>query len=172
MFDNMNFKHRAGLIVAALLFLIITPDHGLVAQERFDKPAFYKVMGAGDLKSLNEEIDRIKASALNDNDKKGYEGSLLMRKAGKVKVPAHKLNLFREGAGKMESAIRNDPENTEFHFLRLTIQENVPKIVHYRNSIEKDRLHVIKNFKSQPEFLKAEITEYCKISKVLRAEDL
>ncbi len=168
----MNFKRGAALIFAALLWIGAGAINKAAAQERFDKAAFYKVMEAGELKDINDEIDVVKASALKENDKKGYEGVLLMRKAGKVKVPAHKLNLFREGAYKLENALKNDTDNAEFHFLRLTIQENVPKIVHYRKDIEKDKQHVIRNYKSQPDVVKAAINSYCKISKTLHAEDL
>jgi hypothetical protein len=46
--------------------------------------------------------------------------------------------MFKSGRSKLESAITKDKENTEYRFLRLIIQEHAPRIVKYRNELEKD----------------------------------
>jgi hypothetical protein len=138
-------------------------------QQKFEKSAFYEVMDSGDVTALNNQIEIVKASSLNN--KEGYEGALLMRKAGKVRGPKKKLGFFKEGRIKLETAILADTDNTEFRFLRLAIEENAPKIVKYRNDIEKDKLIIQKNFKTLPQSVQHAIINYCKKSKVLHAED-
>jgi len=64
-----------------------------------------------------------------------------------------------------------DNDNTEYHFLRLAIEENAPKIVKYHADIENDKLFVQKNFKNLPRSVQHAILDYCKKSKVLHTED-
>jgi hypothetical protein len=153
-----------------LVFLLIA---GFVkttsAQQKFEKADFYKVMDEGDLTAINSQIEIVKVSSAPN--KEGYEGALLMRKAGKVPVPAQKLKFFKAGRIKLETAMQADNDNTEYHFLRLAIEEHAPKIVKYHSDIEKDKAIVQKNFKSLPQSVQHAILDYCKNSKVLHAED-
>ncbi|MFA6085030.1 hypothetical protein [Mucilaginibacter sp.] len=139
------------------------------AQQKFEKAAFYAVMDTGDVTALNDQIEIVKGSS--QTNKEGYEGALLMRKAGKVHGPKKKLGLFKEGRIKLETAIMADTDNTELRFLRLAIEENAPKIVKYRGDIEKDKLIIKKNFKTLSQAVQHAIIDYCKKSKVLHAED-
>ena len=157
------------VLVSTILFVAGFLKTG-VAQQKFDKTAFYNVMSSGDMEAINSEIDIVK-NASPDN-KEGYEGALLMKKAGFPANAHKKLKLFKEGRIKLESALLADNENTEFHFLRLAIEENAPKIVKYHADIETDKLFVQKNFKNLPPTVQHAILDYCKKSKVLHAEDL
>jgi hypothetical protein len=161
------FKLKAILTIVLLVSISFAkPGY---AQQKFEKAAFYEVMDNGDIAALDNQIEIVKTSSLNN--KEGYEGALLMRKAGKVRGPKKKLGFFKEGRIKLETAILADADNTEFRFLRLAIEENAPKIVKYRNDIEKDKLVIQKNFKTLPQSVQHAIINYCKKSKVLHAED-
>jgi hypothetical protein len=161
------FKLKAILTIVLLVSISFAkPGY---AQQKFEKAAFYEVMDTGDVVALDNQIEIVKASSLTN--KEGYEGALLMRKAGKVRGPKKKLGFFKEGRIKLETAILADADNTEFRFLRLAIEENAPKIVKYRNDIEKDKLVIQKNFKTLPQSVQHAIINYCKKSKVLHAED-
>jgi len=138
------------------------------AQQKFEKSVFYNVMASGDIDAINNEINIVQDASLKN--KEGYDGALLMRKAGLVKKPREKLKLFKEGRIKMETALLADNENTEFHFLRLAIEEHAPKIVKYRADIENDKLFIQKNFKSLSPVVQHAILDYCKNSKVLHAD--
>lgn len=138
-------------------------------QQKFDKAGFYEVMKSGDAAAVDNEI-----SALSDapaKEKDGYEGALLMKKAGLAKRPGERLRLFKAGRIKMETALMADNANTEFHFLRLAIEEHAPKIVKYHSDIEKDKALVLNNFKNLPPAVQHAILDYCKNSKVLHKED-
>jgi hypothetical protein len=104
-------------------------------------------------------------------EKDAYEGALLIRKAGLVKLPAEKLKLFKKGRIKLETALLNDADNGEYHFLRLAVQENAPKIVKYKANIETDKAYVKKTFKNLSPAVQHAIVEYSKNSKILRPQD-
>ena len=155
--------------MAVFLFIAGFSQAG-IAQQKFEKAAFYNTMSAGDVDAIDAQL-AILQDASTPN-KEGYEGALLMKKAGIIKGAKKKLDLFKAGRIKLETAIQGDNENTEFHFLRLAIEEHAPGIVRYHADIEKDKVIVQKNFKSLSPTVQHAILDYCKNSKVLHAEEL
>jgi hypothetical protein len=140
------------------------------AQQQFEKVDFYKIMDKGDVKAVEDELALLKSCEVKG--KMGYTGALLMKEADLVKRPKRKLDLFIAGRKLMETALLADFENTEFHFLRLTVEEHAPKIVRYHSDIERDKAFIISKFKDQSPVVQRAILDYCKQSKVLHAEDL
>lgn len=132
----------------------------------FDKSAFYHAMASDDLEEINEQINIVKSSSINE--KEAYEGALLMKKSGLVSKAKEKLSLFKTGRIKLESSIKKEVNNTEFYFLRLIIQEHAPKVVKYNNNIESDSLQIRTNYKNLPPVVQQAISDYSKKSKVLR----
>lgn len=158
-------------IIFALLFIL----SGVIVQgknllQKFDKSAFYAVMASGSLEEINNELEVVTSSSASE--KEGYEGALLMRKAGLVARPAEKLKLFKAGRIKLETALLNDNSNTEFHFLRFAIQEHAPKIVKYRAGLETDKQFILKSYKNLSPTVQHAIMDYTKNSKILHAQDL
>ena len=137
------------------------------AQPKFDKSVFYEVMASGDLDAVNQELAKV--AWAQTNLATGYMGALLMKKAGLLAKPKQRLKFFKEGRIQLETALLADKENTEFHFLRLAIEEHAPKIVKYHTDIANDKLIIEKNFKNLPLVLRQAILDYCKNSKVLQA---
>ena len=58
--------------------------------------------------------------------------------------------------------------NPEFHFLRLMIQENAPKIVKYHSDIEKDVSIIQESYKKMSPELQTAVMDYRKQSKSLK----
>jgi hypothetical protein len=164
---RINIKWKIAFIA---VFMFVT---GFVqrstAQGEFKKSTFYDVMASGDLAAVENQLTVIQGSSMAN--KEGYEGAMLIRKAGFVKGAKTKLDLFKAGRIKLETAIAADNENTEFHFLRLAIEEHAPKIIKYHSDIEKDKTIVQKNYKNLSPSVQHAILDYCKNSKVLHAED-
>ena len=160
---------RLKLVFVSLILITAGFAEGKALQQKFDKAGFYEVMKSGTLETVNNEFEAIKDAPEKERD--GYEGALLMKKAELVKKPKERLSLFKQGRIKLETAILADNENTEFHFLRLAIEEHAPKIVKYHADIEKDKAIVMKNFKSQSPAVRHAILDYCEKSKVLHKED-
>jgi hypothetical protein len=163
----MNIKLKQG-VIGVLLLLIISINANAYPQ-KFEKAEFYEVMKSGTLEAITNEMEAIKAAP--EKEREGYEGALLMKKAGLLKKAKDRLAFFKRGRIKLETALLADPENTEFHFLRLAIEERAPKIVKYHSDIEKDKAIVIKNFKSQSSAVRHAILDYSENSKVLHKED-
>lgn len=154
-----------------LCFFVATAMLSLsfAAGQSFDKSAYYKNLSLKDVKRIDDELKLVKNLPLPDRD--AYEGALLAKKAGLAGKAKEKLNMFKAGKMKLESAISSDSKNAEWRFLRLIIQENAPKVVNYKNNIKDDSDHVRKNFQSLPEPVKKVVLDYSKNSKVLKPSD-
>ena len=135
-----------------------------------DKANFYSVMASGKLREINEELALIASSSAKE--KEAYEGALLMRKAGLPIPPHEKLASFKTGYHKLEAALAKDSSNGEYHFLRLIIQEHVPKFVHYDKDRGMDSQDVYRAFRDLPPAVQKAILNYSKHSKLLHAKDL
>lgn len=160
---------RWKLVFVCVIFLLTGLVVGNAHPQKFDKAEFYAVMKSATLDAVNTELETMKDAPEKERD--GYEGALLMRKAGLLKRPKDRLSFFKQGRIKLETALLADPDNTEFHFLRLIIQEHAPKIVKYHSDIEKDKALIIKSFKSLSTAVRHAILDYSENSKVLHKED-
>lgn len=158
------------IVWLCVLALIAVIANAKTLPQKFDKGAFYEAMKSGDLDVVEKELEVIKSSSTPNKD--GYEGALLMRKAGLVKRPAEKLKLFKAGRIKFDTAIMADKDNVEYHFLRLAIQEHAPKIVKYNKDLEADKEFILKEYKNLPQVVQQAILDYTKNSKLLKAQDL
>jgi len=139
-------------------------------QPALDRKEYYKVLKAGNLTGIDREL--AVAAGLAGNDGQAYHGTLLMRKAGLLKIPKEKLASFKSGRIKLETAIRADTANVEYHFLRLIIQEHAPKIVKYRDQLEADGELIRQHFSRLPADLRDAIKDYSQTSAVLHPADL
>ena len=70
----------------------------------------------------------------------------------------------------LEEAIKRDPDNAEFRFLRLVIQEHAPGFLGYKGNIEKDCAYIRKYYKSLPDEVQQTIADYNKKSKFLKLD--
>lgn len=88
-----------------------------------------------------------------------------------AKYSKNKIELLKDGKTIIENAIKSNPNDVELRFIRLSIQENLPKIVSYRKNIDEDKKYIIENIDNQNDRLKKYICEYIKISKVFSEEE-
>lgn len=136
-----------------------------------DKQTFYKALSSADEAAIDKELAVLEKEKATSRVN-AYRGALTMKKAGFEKGVKSKVKTFKEGGGLLEEEIKSNPGNVEFRFLRLTIQENAPKILKYNKQLEEDRQAIIAGFSKLDGDLKAVITNYAKDSKVLKAADL
>ncbi len=139
--------------------------NGAKEEQNFDRSGFYAALASESLDTINAELASI--AKLSLSTKEAFEGTLLIRKAGLVFNPGSKLSLFKSGHKKLDNAIVKESSNAELRFLRLMIQENVPRILNYRKEIDEDSKVVRSSFKSLPAVVQKEIVNYSKTSKVL-----
>jgi hypothetical protein len=127
-------------------------------------------MASARLREINEELTLIASSSIKE--KEAYEGALLMRKAGLLIPPHEKLSSFKTGYHKLEAALAKDSSNGEYHFLRLIIQEHVPKFVHYDKDRVTDSQDVYRAYRNLPPAVQTAILDYSRHSKLLHAKEL
>ena len=75
-----------------------------------------------------------------------YKGAVLTLKAKFSKSKDEKKKFFKEGVSLIENAINADSSNIEIHYLRLSVQENSPKMLGYHKNIEEDKEFILKNY--------------------------
>jgi len=172
---SLYLSHYREAMKLLILFTHFSLLSGMVDWSRplfqtLDKSNFYSVMASGRLREINEELTLIASSSIKE--KEAYEGALLMRKAGLPIPPHEKISSFKTGYHKLETALSKDSSNGEYHFLRLIIQEHVPKFVHYDKDRDTDSQDVYRAFRSLPPAVQMAILDYSKHSKLLHAKEL
>lgn len=73
---------------------------------------------------------------------KGYLGVLTIARGTHRINPFARLGTFNDGVDILEAALASDPGSVELHFLRLSIQVNVPGFVGYDEQRVEDRAFV------------------------------
>jgi hypothetical protein len=131
-----------------------------------NRTTFYKAMQSDSKTLVDAQISELNSAP--SNLKNAFLGAVTMRRAGIGGNPVSKLKLFKKGHKLLEAAIKQDPNNAEFRFLRLMIQENAPGILGYKVDEEKDSEFIRKSYKSLPEDLQKTIADYNKTSRVLK----
>lgn len=161
------------LIWLCLIVLCMTGVNRAFAQEGssgFTKKEFYQTMAGKDKVGIDKQLNVLQTASVAD--KKAYEGALLMKKAGLGGSAKKKLDLFKQGHKKLESALQQDSSNTEYRFLRLMIQEHSPGILGYKANIEADKMYIKNNFKKLQPVVQEAVQQYAKKSRILKPADL
>ncbi|MGB0881964.1 MAG: hypothetical protein ACPGSO_03345 [Vicingaceae bacterium] len=87
--------------------------------------------------------------AINENKKdiitESYRSVIWFLWADYYFNPFKKWNCFLNGKQALEALIKENNNNVELRFLRLTIQENLPKLLGYNNKIEEDKTFLNKH---------------------------
>ena len=92
----------------------------------------------------------------------GYKAVLWFLKARDYYNPYKKYESFTKGKKELEFILKKYPNNIELHFLRLTIQENLPSFLGYNNNISEDKKFIkekVKEIKNDPDLVQR-ITTY------------
>ncbi|MCJ8154452.1 hypothetical protein MKJ01_11830 [Chryseobacterium sp. SSA4.19] len=75
--------------------------------------------------------------------------------------------LVKSGATSLESLIKSHPLDVELRIIRLSVQENIPKIVGYRGSLKEDKAYILSNYGKQNAALKNYIKKFAAQSKTM-----
>ena len=134
----------------------------------FTRQAFYKAMEENIRLLVDSQLIQLKTAP--EDIRPAFTGAMLMKKAGLGGSPAIKLELFKKGQNLLEAAIKKDPGNAEFRFLRLIIQEHAPGVLGYKSDLDNDSAYIKKSYKSLSDELQQTIANYSKKSKVLKLQ--
>lgn len=95
----------------------------------------------------------------------GYKAAAKIMEAKIAKQ--NRKALVKSGATNLEAVIKNNPNNAELRLIRMSVQENIPKIVGYRGSIKDDKAFLISNYSKQNAALKNYIKRFAAQSKIM-----
>jgi len=152
-----------------MVFFLCSFGYLAKAQQSFEIASFYESMQSHDTSEIDTQLKIVDASSLKE--KNAYSGALLMKKAGLVSGPGHKLSLFKSGHKKLEASIKKNSTNAELRFLRLMVQEHAPGILGYKNNEQQDADFIKKAYKDLPHEVQRAIIDYSKQSKILKPAD-
>lgn len=172
---SLYLPHYRPAMKRCILFTLLILLSGMAVQagplfQAFDISGVYVALASRNVAGIDSELAVLKTVSIREKD--AYEGALLMRKAGLLARPKDKLATFKSGYIKLEAALAKDSGNTEYHFLRLMIQEHAPKVVHYDKDMERDSQDVIRSFSKLSPVLQKAILDYTKLSKLLDLKNL
>jgi hypothetical protein len=77
-----------------------------------------------------------------NNTQQAYFGVATAMYAELVSNPAEKLGYFSRGKDLLETAIANDYWNEELRFLRYSVQDKAPWMLHYHDKLEEDSYYI------------------------------
>lgn len=157
-------------IVCSFFLMLIFSLQTAHSQTGAGRTRVYELLKTGDADAITTEIDKLNESPWKQ--KEGYQGALLMKKAGLLKKAKDKISTFKEGRIKLETAIASNTADAELHFLRLIIEENAPKVVKYKADLPADKEFIIRHHKEMPAAVQEALADYVKTSKMLQPTDL
>lgn len=161
---------RLKTVFTLLFAVIVIPSFGQDSSSAFDRASFYDAISSEDLEKVTHQLNILKDADISE--KEAFEGALLMKKAGLIKGLSEKLAVFKEGNELLENALSAHPDNTEYRFLRLVIQENAPKILGYNDHIQEDSAHIRQGYATLSSEVKKAIYDYSKESEFLHLEQV
>ena len=140
---------------------------------------------SSDLESLRNSYSKANLSTQNTKDfiqladkKTSSDPVILAYKSAakimeaKVTTEKNKRKTFvKTGATSLESIIKNNPANTELRLIRMSVQENIPKIVGYSKNLKEDKTFILNNYSKQGAALKAYIRKFAIQSKTMTATE-
>lgn len=95
----------------------------------------------------------------------GYKAAAKIMEAKVSK--GNRKTLVKTGATSLEAIIKSNPNNAELRLIRLSVQENIPKIVGYRGSLKDDKAFLLSNYSKQNAALKNYIKRFALQSKTI-----
>ena len=101
-----------------------------------------------DVLVMNKLFEELATVSKEDNKiLVAYKGAVSTLKAKHSKAVKNKKTYFKEGAKLIEYAVQSEPKNIEIRCLRLSVQENSPKVVGYKKNIAEDKQYILDHYK-------------------------
>ena len=102
---------------------------------------------------------------------KAYYGAALALKAKYGQNVKEKKEFFVEAVDYIEAAVNAEPNNIEIRLIRLSVQENSPRIVKYKTNMDEDKELIMQNYSGQTSAVKKCIRDYVSNSEFFTNEE-
>ncbi len=116
--------------------------------------------------NVTKFYDLMNKYSKNDETLLAYKGASIALKARHTSGLKQKKEGFIKGVTILESVIKSNPNNIEARLIRLSIQENTPKLLKYKGNIEADKKQILLLFNKQSVDLKEFIKKFANQSLV------
>lgn len=110
-------------------------------------------------------IDVAEKQSSSDPIISGYKAAAQIMEAKVTKEKGKRKSFVKTGATSLESIIKTNPNNIELRVIRLSVQENIPKIVGYYSSLKDDKTFILSNYGKQNSALKSYVQKFAAQSK-------
>lgn len=131
-----------------------------------------KYIAASKSKEMTEEFYQLMEKYTGENETLlAYKGASIALKAKFAKDIKTKKELFINGVTILENAVKSNPTNAEVRLIRLSIQENTPRILKYKANIQEDKQLILTTFEKQNKALKVHIRAFINQSKLFTAQE-
>lgn len=100
----------------------------------------------------------------NDAAIRGYKAAAQIIRAKFEKGESRKTHIT-QGIKSLESAVNSNPKNVELRVIRLSVQENLPKIIGYNRKMKEDKMMILNNYAGQNSEMKQYIKHFSVVSK-------
>lgn len=164
------FQRKMYLIAPFLFLLLIGFD--AVSQNKISvRELFYRSSkSAVSADTLFEKFKNVKSS--EDAFFMAYKGMSQLMICFHSYNPYTKFKYFSKGKESLEAAIRKDPTNIEYRFLRLSVQLNTPSFLGYNSNIKEDKLAIFNGVKNlEDRDLLERISKYTSNAKKLSVDE-
>ncbi len=116
-------------------------------------------------------IDLAESSTSTDTNVLGYKAASYFLKSKLNLEKGKRIENLKIGGKQLESLISKNPNNAELRMIRLSLQENLPKIVGYYKNINEDKEFLLKNVSNQSSDIKKYIRNFIAQSKSFTAKE-
>lgn len=134
------------------------------------KSAYFEVLSESNELEIEKFVELLRQEK-KSAEKDAYLGGLFIKKASLEKINKDKMEFFKQGKSLLENAIKTEPQNTEFRFIRLIMQENTPPALKYNKNISEDAAWIKNHYKSTNKQVQKHILAYASQSKTLYISD-
>lgn len=100
-----------------------------------------------------------------------YKGASIAMLTKYIKKISEKKENFKEGVKWIEYAVKSKPNSIEIRMIRLSVQENTPKIARYHTNIEEDKSYIMAHYNDESGNLKEYIRGFILRSKSFSAAE-
>lgn len=121
--------------------------------------------------NTNTFYDFMNKYSKNDETLLAYKGASIALKSKFTSGLKQKKEGFIKGVTILENVIKVNPNNIEARLIRLSIQENTPKLLKYKGNIDADKKQILYLFNKQSLDLKEYIKKYASQSLVFNTAE-
>ncbi|MCU4155824.1 hypothetical protein J1N10_07530 [Carboxylicivirga sp. A043] len=135
-----------------------------------ERSQFYEVFSGDEHDDVNELITQLEKE-LPNSLVNAYKGALYMKLSSFMPKAKLKIETFKKGHILLENEIKAQPENIEYRFLRLVIQEQSPPILKYKKDIKSDKRLIMDHYADLEPLVQKYVLNYANKSKQLNENE-